>query len=275
MATKDTMATTVPDDTDAKTKSEKKGTAARTASTADKKTAAGRKSAAGKKTSSSSAASKSTARKSSAKAAAPAKPTRKRAASKSAKAVKDETEEMAKTEELANEDSSDDLDDVQVDEDGLENLDDDLDDVDDGVHGFGRAGVYGRLLDAQALCVHVVFLDIALGDGVEVNALFVRLVDYLVVNVSEVLHELNLVAAVLEVTAQQIENDERTCVADMEVVVHSWAAGIHLYLARRDRNEFFLLTGQCVVEFHGFYLLLEMFSAGSAPADKIFTVIDG
>nr|WP_181972462.1 RNA polymerase sigma factor [Bifidobacterium bifidum] len=127
------MATTVPDDTDAKTKSEKKGTAARTASTADKKTAAGRKSAAGKKTSSSSAASKSTARKSSAKAAAPAKPTRKRAASKSAKAVKDETEEMAKTEELANEDSSDDLDDVQVDEDGLENLDDDLDDVDDDV----------------------------------------------------------------------------------------------------------------------------------------------
>ena len=132
MATKDTMATTVPDDTDAKTKSEKKGTAARTASTADKKTAAGRKSAAGKKTSSRSAASKSTARKSSAKAAAPAKPTRKRAASKSAKAVKDETEEMAKTEELANEDSSDDLDDVQVDEDGLESLDDDLDDVDDG-----------------------------------------------------------------------------------------------------------------------------------------------
>ena len=131
MATKDTMATTVPDDTDAKTKSEKKGTAARTASTADKKTAAGRKSTAGKKTSSRSAASKSTARKSSAKAAAPAKPTRKRAASKSAKAVKDETEEMAKTEELANEDSSDDLDD-QVDEDGLENLDDDLDDVDDG-----------------------------------------------------------------------------------------------------------------------------------------------
>ena len=107
MATKDTMATTVPDDTDAKTKSEKKGTAARTASTADKKTAASRKSTAGKKTSSRSAA------------------------SKSAKAVKDETEEMAKTEELANEDSSDDLDD-QVDEDGLENLDDDLDDVDDG-----------------------------------------------------------------------------------------------------------------------------------------------
>lgn len=128
MATKDTMATTVPDDTDAKTKSEKKGTAARTASTADKKTAAGRKSAAGKKTSSRSAASKSTVRESSAKAAAPAKPTRKRAASKSAKAVKDETEEMAKTEELANEDSSDDLDDVQVDEDGLENLDDDVDD---------------------------------------------------------------------------------------------------------------------------------------------------
>ena len=139
---------------------------------------------------------------------------------------------------------------------GVAVLDQALDDVDDGVHGLGRARVHGSLFDAEALRV-------------------VRLVDDLVVDVGEVLHELDLVAAVLEVAAQQVENDERTRVADMEVVVYGRAAGIHLYLARRDRNEFFLLTGQCVVEFHGFYLLLEMFSAGSAPADKIFTVIDG
>ena len=139
---------------------------------------------------------------------------------------------------------------------GVAVLDQTLDNVDDGVHGLGRARVNGSLLDAEALRVDIVFLDIALCDGVEVNALFVRLVDDLVVDVGKVLHELYLVAAVLEVAAQQVENDERTRVADMEVVVYGRAAGIHLYLARRDRNEFFLLTGQCVVEFHGFYLLL-------------------
>ena len=138
-------------------------------------------------------------------------------------------------------------------------LDQALNNVDDRVHGLGRTRVHGRLLDAQTLCINKVFLNITLGDGIEVHAFLVRLVDYLIVNVSEVLHELNLVAAVLEVTAQQIENDERTCVADMEVVVHSRTAGIHLYLARRDRNEFLLLTGQRVVEFHDFYLLLMVF----------------
>ena len=103
---------------------------------------------------------------------------------------------------------------------GVAVLDQTLDDVDDGVHGLGRARVNGSLLDAEALRVDIVFLDIALCDGVEVNALFVGLVDDLVVDVGEVLHELDLVAAVLEVAAQQVENDERTRVADMEVVVY-------------------------------------------------------
>ena len=139
-------------------------------------------------------------------------------------------------------------------------LDQALNNINNSVHGLGRTRVHGRLLDAQTLCINEIFLNITLSDGVEVHAFLVRLVDYLVVNVGEVLNELNLVAAVLEVTAQQIENDERTCVADMEVVVHSRTAGIHLYLARRDRNEFLLLTGQRVVEFHDFYLLLMVFS---------------
>ena len=81
-------------------------------------------------------------------------------------------------------------------------LDQALNNIDDGIHGFGRTRVYGRLFYAKTLCINEILLDIALGDGVEVHTLLVGLVDDLVVNVGKVLHELDLITAVLEVTAQ-------------------------------------------------------------------------
>ena len=120
--------------------------------------------------------------------------------------------------------------------------------------------MYGRLADAEALRIDVVFLDIAVRDDVEVHALFVCLVDDLVVDVGEVLHELHLVAAVLKVAAQQVEHDERARVADVEVVVHGRAAGIHFDLARGDRNEFLLLAGQGIEQFHDSISFSDLFA---------------
>ena len=121
-----------------------------------------------------------------------------------------------------------------------------LDDVDDGVHGLGGARVHGCGLDAQALGVDKVLLDIAVGDDVVGDALLVCLADDLVVNIGEVLHEGHLVAAVLEIAAQQVKHDERAGVADVEIVVHGRAARIHLDLARRDRHKLLFLSGQRV-----------------------------
>ena len=135
-----------------------------------------------------------------------------------------------------------------------------LHDVDDRVHRLGRARVHGRLADAEPLGVRVIFLDIAVRDDVEVHALFVRLIDDLVVDVGEVLHEFHLVAAVLEVAAQQVEHDERARVADVEIVVHGRAAGIHFDLARGDRDELLLLAGQGVEQFHGFISFSDLFT---------------
>ena len=43
---------------------------------------------------------------------------------------------------------------------------------------------------------------------------------------------INIVAFVLKVTANRIKNDHRTRVSDMDEIVHSRAAYIHLYLSR-------------------------------------------
>ena len=125
-----------------------------------------------------------------------------------------------------------------------------LHNVDNRVHCLGGARMHSRLADTQPLGIRVILLDITVSDDVEVHALFVGLVNHLVVNVGEVLDKLHLVAAVLKVATQQVEHDERARVADMEIVIHGRAAGIHFDLARRDRDELLLLAGQGVVQFH-------------------------
>ena len=118
-----------------------------------------------------------------------------------------------------------------------------IDDIENAVDVLGRLRVDGCGLYAEALGVLVVFLDIALCDFLDGHALLVGLTDHLVVHVGEVLDEGDVVAAVAEVTAEHIEYNEATRVADMEIVIYGRAAGVHADLARLYGNQLFLLLG--------------------------------
>ena len=102
----------------------------------------------------------------------------------------------------------------------------------------------------EALGVRPKLLNISLGDLLIGLALLVGTLDDLVVHVGEVLHERHLVAAVLQIAAQHVEHDDRARVADVDVVIHRRAAGVHTHFARLDRHELFLLHGHGVVQFH-------------------------
>lgn len=71
-------------------------------------------------------------------------------------------------------------------------------------------------------------------------ALFIGLVDDLVIHVGDVLHELHLEAAPRQIAANDIEGYERARVADMNVVVHRGPADIHAHFAQFDGIEIFL-----------------------------------
>ena len=139
---------------------------------------------------------------------------------------------------------------VAVDLVGVALVDERRDDVDNLLDVFGRLRVHGRLADAERVGVGEVLGDVFFRDFLARDALFVCALDDLVVHVGEVLHERHLVAAVLEIAAQHVEHDDRARVADVDVVIHRRAAGVHTHLAGLDRHELFLLHGHGVEQFH-------------------------
>ena len=133
---------------------------------------------------------------------------------------------------------------------GVALVDEGLHHVDDLLHIFRGLGVDGGGTDAQTLCIGEVLLDVLFRHFLGGDALLVGTLDNLVVYVGEVLHERHLVAAVLQIAAQHVEHDDRARVADVDVVIHRRAAGVHTHFARLDRHELFLLHGHGVVQFH-------------------------
>ena len=89
-----------------------------------------------------------------------------------------------------------------------------------------------------------------LGDFLHGSTLFLALLDELVIDVGDVGDIDDLVAAVLKVTAQGVEDDERAGVADVDIVVDGGAADVDAVLARHLRHELFLLAGQGVEDLH-------------------------
>ena len=139
---------------------------------------------------------------------------------------------------------------VTVDLVGVALVDERRDEVDDLLDVLGGLRVHGRLADAERMRVGKVLGDVFFGDLLAGDALLVGTIDNLVVHVGEVLHERYLVAAVLQIAAQHVEHDDRARVADVDVVIHRRAAGVHTHFARLDRHELFLLHGHGVVQFH-------------------------
>ena len=133
---------------------------------------------------------------------------------------------------------------------GVPTVDKRLDHADHGADLLGGAGAHigvehiGGAHDADEL-VRELGRDL-LGRA----ALLVGAIDDLIVDVREVLGEGDLVAARDEPAADHIEADERTGVADVDVVVDGGAAHVHADLALLDGAELFFFVCGAVVDLH-------------------------
>ena len=139
---------------------------------------------------------------------------------------------------------------------GVAGVDQVLDDVQNLLDVLGGAGLDGGLFAVQTGGILEVLGLEALGDFLHGSTLFLALLDELVIDVGDVGDIDDLVAAVLKVTAQGVEDDERAGVADVDIVVDGGAADVDAVLAGHLRHELFLLAGQGVENLHKKPLLL-------------------
>ena len=105
-----------------------------------------------------------------------------------------------------------------------------------GINILGGGRVHNKQMHVQALGISPKFGNVALGHLGHGNALLVGFFNQFIVNIGKVLHKNYLVATVLQITAQNIKHAKRAGVANVNVVVNRWAAGVNAVLARGLRR---------------------------------------
>jgi hypothetical protein len=83
-----------------------------------------------------------------------------------------------------------------------------------------------------------------LADGL---AVFLRAADDLVVDVGDVAHVVQLIAAGAQPARDHVEHHHHAGMAQMAKVIHGHAAHVHVDMTRSDRNESLRFAGEGVV----------------------------
>ena len=84
-------------------------------------------------------------------------------------------------------------------------------------------------------------IDVTVADIVPLHALFISSIDNFVVYIGKVLHMSNVVALMLQKTADNIPGNKGTGIAYMGMIVRRYAAHIDISLTGIDRYKFFFL----------------------------------
>ena len=138
--------------------------------------------------------------------------------------------------------------DVAVDDVGVLLLDKALDEGNDVVNMVSRPRAVGRTVYTQSLGILPVGADEAFGQFLDGEAHLLGTVDHLVIDVGEVLDIRDAVTKVFHIASENVEDDERSGVADMEIVVNSGAADVKGHLSLSDGDEGLFLASQVVVK---------------------------
>ena len=118
----------------------------------------------------------------------------------------------------------------------------------DLAHGLGGARGAGRRQDVQVAQIADIVVDVALR---ELERIFLELIgagDDLVVHVGVVHDVPHFVAPILQIAADDVEDQRRHGVTHMRPVVDRHAADVHPDDVRLEGGELFLLAGESVVD---------------------------
>ena len=143
------------------------------------------------------------------------------------------------------------------------------DHCDDVLYILCCLGVNGSVPHIKSVRIGFVLGNVLLADLFEGGAFFVCAIDYLIVDIGEVLNIGDLVALVFKIASEHIEYADGTGVAYVNVVVNGGTACVNAEFALVQRDKFFFLSGESIINFHelfsfsvfliAFYLFFEIF----------------
>ena len=126
-------------------------------------------------------------------------------------------------------------------------VDEFLDHGDDVGDGLGDPGMDIGAANAQGIGVFEIFVDVFVSHGFGADAFFMASVYDFVVHIGKVLDKGDVVTDVFQKSSENVKNDERAGVADMEIVINRRSAGVHADFSIFDGDEFFFTVIHCVV----------------------------
>ena len=118
----------------------------------------------------------------------------------------------------------------------------------DSVHRLRGARVDGGGQDVQVFQVLSVIVNVSLREFERIFLELVGAVDDLVVHVGVVHHVFDFVAAIFQITADDVKHQSRHGMTDMRVVVDCHAADIHPDGIRLDGLEIFFLASESIID---------------------------
>ena len=113
--------------------------------------------------------------------------------------------------------------------------------IDNFLHMLGNTRVNMRASYVQLIHYFKISVDITPADVAPLHAFLIRRIDDFIVNIGKILNMQNVIAFMLQKTADNVPGYKGARVADMGMVVRRNAANIHIGFAGMQRHKFFFL----------------------------------
>ena len=121
--------------------------------------------------------------------------------------------------------------------------------IDDFGNVLGGLGLDIGAGNVQGVKIPVHVGGQSLGQRITAFAVFGRPLDDLVVDIGDVAHEGQVKAQITQIAGDHVKGDEGAAMTDMTQVVNGDTTDVHADLAGYQRDEFFFLSGQGIVDF--------------------------
>ena len=110
--------------------------------------------------------------------------------------------------------------------------------------------MFGCRLHIHPFHILLTFCDVSLRNFLRRNAFFNCFLNDLVIHIRKIGNVIDIVSLIFKISSYGVKYDHRSCISDMNKIIHGRTADIHFHFPRLQRYKFFFSSCQCVKYFH-------------------------